>query len=169
MIIHIFPGSAEPVAGQRKKGAIDASADPTTTASSEDMTSLHDLSIDAADTGRGLEIFRREGVVIAKGLLPVGLAERTADFLRAELARLDGLGIAKDDAAAPAQLTALMQRPADQVPDRDNHIFLGHFPLEVRLADQLRDIPRFVNRHPSSSSFWPPNGCSPTCRRRRGS
>ena len=34
------------------------------------MTSLHDLSIDAADSARGLEIFRREGVVVVKGLLP---------------------------------------------------------------------------------------------------
>lgn len=123
------------------------------------MTSLHDhpirlqdLSVDAADTARGLEVFRREGVVVVKGLLPVALVERTAGFLRDELDRLDGLfrryGIAKDDAAAPGQLAALMERPADQVPDKDKHIFLGHFPLEVRLADALRDIPRFVNGHP---------------------
>jgi hypothetical protein len=116
------------------------------------MTTLDDLSIDAADTARGLEVFRREGVVVVKGLLPVPLVEKTAGFLRAELDRLDGLfqryGISKDDAAAPAELAALMERPADQVPDKDKHIFLGHFPLEVRLADTLRDIPRFVARHP---------------------
>ena len=116
------------------------------------MTSLHDLSIDARDTARGLEIFRREGVVVAKGLLPVPLVERTADFLRAELDRLDTLfqryGTSTADAAAPAHLARLVEQPADQVPDRDKHIFLGHFPLEVRLSDTLRDIPRFVNTHP---------------------
>jgi len=115
-------------------------------------SSLEDLSIDPADTARGLEIFRREGVVVARGLLPAALVERTAAFLRTELDRLDGLfrryGIARDDAAAPAQLAALMERPASEVPDKDRHVFLGHFPLEVRLADTLRDIPRFVNGHP---------------------
>ena len=36
--------------------------------------SLHDISVDAADTARGLEIFRREGVVVVKGLLQIGRA-----------------------------------------------------------------------------------------------
>ena len=118
----------------------------------EPSIGLHDLSVDAADTARGLAIFRREGVVVAKGLLPVPLIQKTASFLHAELERLDGLfqryGISKDDAAAAAQLAQLMERPANRVPDKDKHIFLGHFPLEVRLSDTLRDIPRFVNGHP---------------------
>jgi hypothetical protein len=48
------------------------------------MTSLHDqsiclqdLSIDAADTVRGREIFRREGVAVVKGLLPFAPVDKT--------------------------------------------------------------------------------------------
>ncbi|MFO1157384.1 MAG: hypothetical protein U1E60_00955 [Reyranellaceae bacterium] len=95
------------------------------------MTSLHDLSIDAADSERGLGIFRREGVVVVKGLLPRTVVQSTAHFLQDELVRLDCLfrryGVSMKDATAPARLAELVEQPGERVPDK--HIFLGHYPL----------------------------------------
>ena len=52
------------------------------------------------------------------------------------------------DDDASARLASLIDQSPDLLPEKDRHIFLGHFPLEVRLAEPLREIPRFINTHP---------------------
>jgi hypothetical protein len=44
--------------------------------------------------------------------------------------------------------TQRMEESPASLTEPDRHMFLGHFPLEVRLAAPLRAIPRFLNTQP---------------------
>ncbi|MFZ5781017.1 MAG: phytanoyl-CoA dioxygenase family protein [Pseudomonadota bacterium] len=117
------------------------------------MVDLTDFAVDAnRDTAFALSVFEREGILVAKNALPTTLARDVADFLRRSLEEIDkslrryGFSLHDDDAAR--HLTALMQDPPADLSERDRHMLLGHFPLEVRLAEELRTIPRFLGTHP---------------------
>jgi ectoine hydroxylase-related dioxygenase (phytanoyl-CoA dioxygenase family) len=45
-------------------------------------------------------------------------------------------------------VTALVDRQSNVIPEKHMHIFQGHYPLEVRLSETLREFPRFANNHP---------------------
>jgi hypothetical protein len=117
------------------------------------MVDLKDLSVDAS---RGADaaklVFEREGLVVARNVLPAEVIRGVADFLRSSLEEVDRalrqFGFSLHDADAAVRLTALMDDPRAGLTERDRHMFLGHFPLEVRLAEPLRAIPRFLNTHP---------------------
>jgi hypothetical protein len=117
------------------------------------MVDLKDLSVEAIlSVDRAKAVFEREGILIAKSLLPDEVVRTVADFLRDAVTEIDqtvrqyGFSLQDDD--APERLKALMDDPRVEIPEHDRHIFLGHFPLEVRLAEPLRAIPRFLNKHP---------------------
>ena len=44
-------------------------------------------------------------------------------------------------AMRPTGLTALMSHSPAELTDQDRHMFLGHFPLEVRLAEPFGPFP----------------------------
>jgi hypothetical protein len=116
------------------------------------MVDLKQLSVEASEVERARAVFQREGILVGKNLLPVEVVQSVADFLRDAVTDIDKTvrpyGFSLQDADAPERLTALMGDPAVTIPEHDRHMFLGHFPLEVRLAEPLRAIPRFLNRHP---------------------
>jgi hypothetical protein len=78
--------------------------------------------------------------------------QSVAGFLRDAVTEIDKTvrpyGFSLEDADAPERLTALMENPEARISEHDRHMFLGHFPLEVRLAEPLRAIPHVLNRHP---------------------
>jgi hypothetical protein len=117
------------------------------------MVDLKDLSVDPGeDTDAARQVFEREGILVVRRLLPTDLVQGIADFLRGSLEDVDKAlrqyGFSLHDADAASRLTALMEESPAGLSERDRHMFLGHFPLEVRLAEPLRAIPRFLNSHP---------------------
>jgi hypothetical protein len=117
------------------------------------MVDVKDLSI-AADRPPALakQVFDREGILIVKHLLPAQVVDTVREFLRRALAEVDQAlrryGLAIDDGDAAARLATLMESSPAELTERDRHLFLGHFPLDVRLGEPLRAIPRFLNAHP---------------------
>jgi hypothetical protein len=117
------------------------------------MVDLKDLSVDTIEgVDRAKLVFDREGILVAKNLLPAEVVRTAADFLRDAVAEIDRTvrqyGFSLQDADAGERLTALMKNPQAEISEHDRHLFLGHFPLDVRLAEPLRTIPRFLNGHP---------------------
>jgi hypothetical protein len=117
------------------------------------MVDLKDLSVDASQGSAPARlIFEREGILVVRSLLPSQLVRTVADFLREALEEVDGAlrqhGLSLQDADAASRLAALMEKAPAELTETHRHMFLGHFPLEVRLADPLREIPRFLNSHP---------------------
>jgi ectoine hydroxylase-related dioxygenase (phytanoyl-CoA dioxygenase family) len=116
------------------------------------MVDLKDLSVEANQVDRAKAVFDREGILIAKNLLPAEVVRTVADFLRGAVTEIDQTvrqyGFSLQDTDASERLTALMDNPQAKISDHDRHMFLGHFPLEIRLAEPLRAIPRFLNSHP---------------------
>jgi hypothetical protein len=117
------------------------------------MINLSDLSVDAAQgTAPAKRIYDREGLVVVKNVLPEDVVLSVGDFLRRAVEDIDVMlrryGFSLHDADATDRLTALMQQPSEALPESDKHLFLGHFPLEVRLAQPLRAIPQYLNTHP---------------------
>jgi hypothetical protein len=117
------------------------------------MVGLRDLSVVADQSAElGGQIFRSEGVLVVRQFLPAPVTRAVGAFLHDALVRLDEVfrryGFSMQDDDASARLAALIDQSPDLLPEKDRHIFLGHFPLEVRLAESLREIPRFINTHP---------------------
>jgi hypothetical protein len=117
------------------------------------MVDVRDLSVPGGGaTDLAKRLFEREGIVVVRDLLPMPVVDAVGQFLRSSLAHLDIAlqrhGISPEDGDAVARLTDLMQSSPPQLSEQDRHLFLGHFPLEVRLAEPLRAIPRFLNAHP---------------------
>jgi hypothetical protein len=117
------------------------------------MVDLNDLSVDASqNTDLAKLVLEREGILVVKNLLPPQVVRTVADFLRDALNEIDAAlrqyGFSLRDADAAARLTTLMEESPAELTERHRHMFLGHFPLEVRLAEPLREIPRFLNSHP---------------------
>lgn len=116
------------------------------------MVDLKDLSVEANQVDRAKAVFEREGILVAKKLLPAEVVRSVADFLRGAVAEIDKTvrpyGFSLQDVDAPERLTALMENPEAKISEHDRHMFLGHFPLEIRLAEPLRGIPKFLNGHP---------------------
>ena len=116
------------------------------------MIDVNELSVDASGPViAAREIFEREGIVVARKVLPTEIVQGVGDFLRGAIDQVDDAlrpyGFSLFDADAPARLTALMEEAPPNLTERDRHMFLGHFPLEIRLAEPLRAIPRFLNTH----------------------
>jgi hypothetical protein len=117
------------------------------------MVDLNDLSVDASqNTDLAKLVLEREGILVVKNLLPPQVVRTVADFLRDALNEIDAAlrqyGFSLRDADAAARLTTLMEESPAELTEHHKHMFLGHFPLEVRLAEPLREIPRFLNSHP---------------------
>ncbi len=117
------------------------------------MVDLKDVSVDASHSPDLAKlVFEREGILVVKNLLPRQVVQPIAEFLRGALQEIDAAlrqyGFSLQDADAAAHLTALMEASPAELTERHRHMFLGHFPLEVRLAEPLRAIPRFLNTHP---------------------
>lgn len=116
------------------------------------MVDLKDLSVEASQVRQAKAVFEREGILVAKNLLPAAVVQSVAGFLRDAVTEIDKTvrpyGFSLRDADAPERLTTLMEDPRATISEHDRHMFLGHFPLEVRLAEPLRAIPRFLNSHP---------------------
>jgi ectoine hydroxylase-related dioxygenase (phytanoyl-CoA dioxygenase family) len=117
------------------------------------MVDLKDLSVDASqNTDRAKLVFEREGILVVRKLLPLQVVRTVADFLRDALNEIDEAlhqyGFSLQDVDAAARLTTLMEESPAGLTERHRHMFLGHFPLEARLAEPLREIPRFLNSHP---------------------
>lgn len=117
------------------------------------MVDLKDLSVDASPaTGPARLVFERDGLLVVRKLLPPQIVQGVADFLRGALDEIDRAlrryGFSLQDADAAVRLAALMDESPASLTEQDRHMFLGHFPLEVRLAEPLRAIPRFLNTHP---------------------
>jgi len=117
------------------------------------MVDLKDLSVDASQgTDLASLVFERQGILVVKNLLPPSVVRTVADFLRDALSEIDKAagqyGFSMQDADAATRLTALMEESPVELTEPHRHMFLGHFPLEVRLAEPLRAIPRFLNSHP---------------------
>src|SRR5829696_8100136 len=116
------------------------------------MVDLKDLSVDTRQgVDRAKLVFDREGILVAKNLLPAEVVRTAADFLRDAVTEIDRTvrqyGFSLQDADAAERLTALMENPRAEISEHDRHMFLGHFPLDVRLAEPLRTIPRVLNGH----------------------
>lgn len=117
------------------------------------MVDLKDLSVDASQSiDLAKQLFEREGILVVRNLLRPQVVKMVADFLRDALTEIDEAlrqyGFSLHDADAAARLTALMEQPPANLTEHHRHMFLGHFPLDVRLAEPLREIPRFLNSHP---------------------
>src|SRR5882724_11469293 len=99
---------------------------------------VNDLSVDASQ-GSDLAnlVFERQGILVVKNLLPPSVVQTVADFLRDALKEIDKVfrqyGFSMQDADAAARLMALMEKSPAELTDHHRHMFLGHFPLEVRL------------------------------------
>ncbi|CAN5884844.1 hypothetical protein BH11PSE3_BH11PSE3_03930 [soil metagenome] len=116
------------------------------------MAGLADLSIEAdKNSSAGRHIFDREGVLVVKGFFPPAIIQAAAAFLCASLEQVDALfneyGFSLHDEDASARMAALVGQ-ATSLPEIHKHTFLGHFPLEVRLAEALREIARVANARP---------------------
>ena len=103
------------------------------------MVDLKDVSVDASHSPDLAKlVFEREGILVVKNLLPRHVVQPIADFLRGALQEIDAAlrqyGFSLQDADAAAHLTALMEASPAELPERHRHMFLGHFPLEVRLG-----------------------------------
>jgi hypothetical protein len=117
------------------------------------MVDLNDISVSAdRDVTLAKKIFRQEGVLVVKRLLPLEVTNLVEGFLRDALRALDEVfgryGLSTTDIGDAPRLAELLDRSGSSLPDKDKHIFLGHFPLEVRLSAPLREIPKFLNTHP---------------------
>jgi hypothetical protein len=117
------------------------------------VVDLNDLSVSPAQgVATAKQIFDREGVLVVKNLLPAHVVRTVDDFLRAALQEIDSAlsryGFSLHDADAGERLTTLMQESPASLTEHERHMFLGHFPLSVRLGEPLRAIPQFLNTHP---------------------
>ena len=80
------------------------------------MVDLKDLSVEARQgVDRAKLVFDREGILVAKNLLPAEVVRTAADFLRDAVAEIDQTvrryGFSLQDADAAERLTALMENP----------------------------------------------------------
>src|SRR5262245_48180867 len=95
--------------------------------------------------GRAEGIFRNEGVVALKQVLPVAACDSVRDHLMASLDELADLfaqyGISLRAPDAGQQVERLLERDPAAVPPEHRHVLLGHFPLQVRLGEALWTIP----------------------------
>jgi len=93
---------------------------------------------------RAGEVFRDEGIVILKQMLPPAACRATHDFLSAAVDGMADLfaryGIAIDGPDCGKKVAHLLDAPA-ALPPEDRHVLLGHFPLAVRLHETLWRIP----------------------------
>src|SRR5262245_3505512 len=101
--------------------------------------------------GRGERIFRNEGVVALKQILPVAVCGPVRDYLLASLDELADLfaqyGISLRAPDAGQQVERLLEREPAAVLPEHRHVLLGHFPLPVRLGEALWAIPLHLSNN----------------------
>ena len=97
-------------------------------------------------------LFRDEGVIALRGILPPAIYNPVIGFLRNAIADLSGvftqygLSIGAQDAGKRVQ--ELLDRDGKSIPSEHRHILLGHFPLSVRLDEALWAIPLHLASRP---------------------
>jgi hypothetical protein len=114
--------------------------------------SIAQLAVHASEgPARAWEVFRDEGIVILKQMLPPATCRATHHFLSAALAGMADLfaryGVAIDAPDCGKKVARLLDAPA-ALPPEDRHVLLGHFPLTVRLHETLWQIPLKLAEQP---------------------
>jgi len=113
---------------------------------------LTSLCAGARDPARVRQIFADEGLVIITQALPSSVCGPTADFLSAALDQVSDLlatyGIAPDAPERGGQVERLLVTRGAEMPAEDRHVLRGHFPLSVRLGEELWRIPLHLAEHP---------------------
>jgi len=98
------------------------------------------------------KLFRDEGVVALRGILPPAVCSSVIDFLKGAIDDLSIVfsqyGISIEAPAAGKQVQQLLDRDGKSIPSEDRHILLGHFPLSVRLNEALWAIPLHLASRP---------------------
>jgi len=114
--------------------------------------SLQSLCAGARDPARVRQIFADEGLVIIRQALPSTVCGPTAGYLVAALERISDLlaayGIAPDAPDRGRQVERLLLSRGAEMPAEDRHLLRGHFPLSVRLGEELWRIPLHLADHP---------------------
>ncbi len=114
--------------------------------------SFESLCVSARDPARVSQVFAHEGLVIIKEAVPSTVYGPTADYLVAALEQISDLlaayGIAPDAPDRGRQVERLLATRGAQMPAEDRHVLRGHFPLSVRLGEDLWRIPLHLADHP---------------------
>jgi Phytanoyl-CoA dioxygenase (PhyH) len=114
--------------------------------------SLQSFCASARDPARVRQIFADEGLVIISQALPPTICGPTADYLAAALGQISDLlaayGIAPNAPDRGAQVERLLVSRGAEMPAEDRHVLRGHFPLSVRLGEELWGIPLHLADHP---------------------
>jgi hypothetical protein len=114
--------------------------------------SLKSLCADARDPARVRRIFADEGLVIITQALPPTVCAPTAAYLTAALEQISDLiaayGIAPDAPDRGRQVHQLLVSRGAEMPAEDRHVLRGHFPLSIRLGEELWRIPLHLADHP---------------------
>lgn len=114
--------------------------------------SLKSLCADARDAARVRQIFADEGLVIITQALPSTVCRPTAEYLAAALEQISDVlaayGIAPDAPDRGGQVERLLVSRGAEIPAEDRHVLRGHFPLSVRLSEELWRIPLHLADHP---------------------
>ena len=114
--------------------------------------SFKSLCADAQDPARVKQIFAGEGLVIIRQALPPTVCGPTADYLVAALEQISDLlaayGIAPDAPDRGKEVERLLLSRGAEMPAEDRHVLRGHFPLSVRLGEELWRIPLHLAEHP---------------------
>ena len=114
--------------------------------------SFQSLCADAQDPARVRQIFADEGLVIITQALPPSVCAPTVDYLAAALEQVSDLlaayGIAPDAPDRGRQVERLLVSRGTEMPAADRHVLRGHFPLSVRLGEELWRIPLHLADHP---------------------
>lgn len=113
---------------------------------------LKSLCAGAREPERVRQIFANEGLVIIRQALPSTVCGPTADYLAAALEQISDLlaayGIAPDAPDRGGQVERLLVSRGAEIPAEDRHVLRGHFPLSVRLGEELWRIPLHLADHP---------------------
>jgi hypothetical protein len=102
--------------------------------------------------GRAQHIFRSEGVVVLKQVLPASVYAPVRDYLTACVDELTSLfaqyRISIHAPDAGRHVERLLDDDAAAVPPEHRHVLLGHFPLPTRLGRALWAIPMHLDGQP---------------------
>lgn len=103
------------------------------------------------------QFFREQGVIALIQILPQAVIDRVRIFLRSAINDMSNIfssyGIDITMPSAGRQVQELIDRDRDKIPPEHRHIFLGHFPLSVRLDKVIWEIPLLLAQEPFLYDF----------------
>jgi hypothetical protein len=103
-----------------------------------------------ANANRIVEAYRSYGVVVIRKCLPEPVVSAVAEFLSEYLCKIEdfvgSLGVNEHLVDAGPRIQTLLQT-SEHLTSEQRHRLLGHYPLEVRLSDTLKQIPIALARH----------------------